>query len=155
MCREHADDAADDLRDHVEQRVPRRDFLADREAKGRGGIEMRPGRGPETYDQHDRTIVAVFPVASKMTSPSALNFRPNATTASCSMSTLKTPGDPAVLVDCDLRETPVDVHSDRSHHTLSLLLSVECAGCATTTDTRSRRRRAGRGGGQITTRARG
>ncbi|EPX76453.1 Mobile element protein [Salipiger mucosus DSM 16094] len=59
-----------------------------------------------------------------------------------------------VREDRDLREAPVNVHSDRSHSSLSQSLSGECSGCATSTDTRSRRTRAGRRGGQITTRAR-
>lgn len=59
----------------------------------------------------------------------------------------------APIKDRDLRETSMHIHSDRPH-AKSPCCRGECAGCATSTDTRSQRRRDSRRGGQITTRAR-
>lgn len=62
--------------------------------------------------------------------------------------------DPPSIEDRDLCETSMHIPSDRPHAKPSLLSIGECTGCATSTDTRSQRRRDSRRGGQITTRAR-
>ena len=102
-----------------------------------------------------RTTAIVLPVASTTTSSLACRVLPNPSNAVRVISTRPSSTNRPLFPDDDLRQGAVNVHSDHSPHDRLLRSRREQVGDTTTTDSRSRRNRASRRGGQLLTRTRG
>jgi len=116
---------------------------------GRAHTGNSPGRG----EAPPLTMTAVLPVASGTTSSSVRRLYPKGYHRVVLKLYPELPCAFAAIKDRDLREASMHIHSHLSNAIYSHLSMRSAQANATSTDTRSQRRRDSRRGGQITTRA--